>query len=92
VKVEDNVIAPTEEFIFVARNDVEQNVQIFKNTGPGRKRVTENVVEQSLQCFENDPPFIGAPNAARDAEGQCGADPLPALLTALFQPRAVTVR
>jgi hypothetical protein len=77
VKVEDNFVSPVEEFIFVSRNEVEQNVQVFKNKGPGRKRVSENVVAQSLQCFENDPPFIGAPNVARDAEGQCGATPLP---------------
>lgn len=77
VKVEDNFVSPAEEFIFVARNEATQNVQVFKNTGPGRKRVSENTVRQSLQCFENDPVFIGAPNVARDAEGQCGATPLP---------------
>jgi hypothetical protein len=77
VKVEDNFVSPAEEFIFVSRNEVMQNVQVFKNTGPGRKRVSENTVRQSVQCFENDPPFIGAPNVARDAEGQCGATPLP---------------
>jgi hypothetical protein len=82
VKVEDNFISPAEEFIFVARNEVEQNLQVFKNTGPGRKRVSENVVRQSLQCWENDPVFIGTPNVARDAEGQCGADPLPATAVA----------
>jgi hypothetical protein len=77
VKVEDNFISPAAEFIFVSRNEVEQNVQVFKNKGPGRKRVSENVVQQSLQCWENDQPFIGAPNVARDAEGQCSATPLP---------------
>jgi hypothetical protein len=38
----------------------------------GRK-VTPNRVGENLQCFENDPPFIGQPNVAKQAEGQCGA-------------------
>jgi hypothetical protein len=89
VKVEDNLIEPLAEFIFVSRNEVEQNVQVFKNKGPGRKRVSENVVHQSVQCFENDPPFIGGPNVARDAQGQCAATPLPMALGAGLAPFAV---
>ena len=44
---------------------------MFKNRGPGPKTVQGNTVRGDLQCFENDEPFLGTPNVARKAEGQC---------------------
>jgi hypothetical protein len=82
IKVADNFI-PFPEVLAVARNTVGGNVQVFKNTGSGGKNVIGNVVRQNLQCKRNDPPFIGGPNVARKAGGQCFATPpgAPATLT-----------
>jgi hypothetical protein len=67
VKVEDNVAA-----VFTVTDlQVGQDLQVFKNRGPGEKEVVGNTVDGNLQCFENDPPFLGGPNAAQQAEGQC---------------------
>jgi hypothetical protein len=70
LKLEDN-FSPPAFFFFVDRNQVAQNLQAFKNRGPALKRVQLNVVGQTLQCFENDPPFVGGPNTAEQAQGQC---------------------
>ena len=72
VKVEDNIIPPA-ELLAVSRNSVGGNVQVFGNRGQGQKTVAENTVRQNLQCERNDEPFVGAPNVARNAEGQCSA-------------------
>jgi hypothetical protein len=82
VKVEDN-FTPAGQFLTVDFSDVAQNVQVFKNTGPGSKFVLGNTVRESLQCFENAPPFIGGPNVAREAQGQCVAAPLPMAVAAV---------
>jgi hypothetical protein len=74
VKVEQNVIPPPEQ-LAVARNTVGGNVQVFKNRGQGQKTVAENTVGENLQCKRNHDPFVGAPNVARNAEGQCAATP-----------------
>ena len=68
IKVEENFT--TGEFRIVG-NRVAQNLQVFKNRGPAAKTVQSNTVGQDLQCFENDPAFVGSPNFARKAEGQC---------------------
>ena len=73
IKVEDN--SPTG--MTVLGNRVEGNMQIFKNRGAFVKQVVFNRIEQDLQCFENDPPFLGGPNVANKAEGQCFLGPLP---------------
>ena len=54
----------------IQRNRVAQNLQVFKNTGVGPKRVQLNTVLGNLQCFEN-LGFVGGPNFAQRAEGQC---------------------
>jgi hypothetical protein len=69
VKIEDNVIDA--RGMSVLRNEVMGNMGVFKNTGPGPKDVAFNTVRENLQCFENAPPFVGGPNAAGKAEGQC---------------------
>lgn len=58
-------------FMDVLGNTMEENLQVFKTTGPGTKRIVGNTVGESLQCFENAVPFIGGPNVARDSAGQC---------------------
>lgn len=68
--VQENII-PAPEVMAVDRNTVGGNLQVFKNRGDGLKTVLENVVREDLQCKENDPPFLGGPNVARKAEGQC---------------------
>lgn len=68
------------EFLSIDGNSVSQNVQVFKNGGPGRKLVVFNTVRENLQCFENVPPFVGSANIARQAQGQCSAAPLPMAL------------
>jgi hypothetical protein len=74
IQVEENIIPPLEA-LAVGRNTVGGNVQVFKNRGPGQKTVVENVVRQNLQCRRNDEPFVGQPNVAGKAEGQCSAAP-----------------
>lgn len=69
VKVEDNVIDV--RGMSVAGNQVTGNMGVFKNSGDGAKQVVANTVGQNLQCFDNTPPFVGGPNTAGKAEGQC---------------------
>jgi hypothetical protein len=78
IKVEENTIpascGPFPPFpcrLEIIGNSVGGNVLVFKNRGPGTKLVQNNTVVQNLQCFENDPPFVGGPNTAGKAEGQC---------------------
>jgi DUF4097 and DUF4098 domain-containing protein YvlB len=68
VKIEDNV---PRSGMTIFGNQVAGNMQVFKNRGTAPKQVVLNVVREDLQCFENDPPFVGGPNAAQKAEGQC---------------------
>jgi hypothetical protein len=55
----------------VARNRVAQNLEVRKHRGGAAKVVRDNTVGQKLECKENDSPFVGGPNAAAEAEGQC---------------------
>jgi len=73
IKVEENSIGFPVPFgeMEVSRNTVGGNVQVFKNVGPGLKFVQGNTVREDLQCFENTLPFVGGPNTAGKAEGQC---------------------
>jgi hypothetical protein len=74
IKVEKNVIQ-SPIFMSVLGNQVTGNLQVLKNTGTGSKQVVNNTVSENLQCFDNDPPFVGTPNVAQQAEGQCSATP-----------------
>ena len=62
-----------DQWFFVRVNNVAQDIQVLKNTGPatGLKQVLLNTAGQSIQCFENDAPFVGGPNQAPKKEGQC---------------------
>jgi hypothetical protein len=73
---QENSIEPTEVFR-VTDTIVGGNLQVLKTTGAGNKVVVLNAVGENLQCFENDPPFVGQPNTARQAEGQCASPPAP---------------
>ena len=73
IKIEENLV-PFE--LDIRSNTVAQNLQLFKNRGAGLKFVQLNTVRENLQCFENDPPFVGGPNVAAKAEGQCFAGPV----------------
>jgi hypothetical protein len=68
IKIEENA---TGSGLEVVRNQVAQNIQVNKNRGSGRKAVRGNRVFQIVQCKENASPFVGGPNAAAEAEGQC---------------------
>ena len=74
IKVEENNIVgslPTLPELDIRDNNIGGNVQVFKNVGPGQKTVQDNTVGEDLQCWENGPPFVGGPNTAGKAEGQC---------------------
>ena len=72
MKIEDNVVVT---FLAVTNNEVAQNLQVFKNTGPGSKTVRANVAGESIQCWENAPPFFAELNSAPKLEGQCAVPP-----------------
>jgi hypothetical protein len=69
IKVEENFV--TAAFgLRIGQNRADQ-IQVFKNKGPGAKTVTGNTVRQNLQCQKNKAPFVGGPNTARHKQGQC---------------------
>jgi len=77
LQVEDNFIPSALGRLTVTSNEVGQNLQVNNNVGPGVKTVSGNTAHESLQCFGNEDPFVGTPNVAREAQGQCSAAPLP---------------
>ena len=58
--------------LIVEHNETPRNIQAYKNMGAGPKVVRFNIAGQVIQCFGNQPIFVGAPNTAPRAEGQCG--------------------
>ena len=60
-------------YLMANSNQVRQNLMVFHTDGNGAKVVVENEVGQNLLCHKNDAPFIGQPNVARKAHGQCEA-------------------
>jgi hypothetical protein len=69
IKVQDNNV-----FAFklnVATNTVGGHVEVANNSGVGPKFVQLNSVGKKLKCEGNAPPFVGGPNVAAEAEGQC---------------------
>jgi hypothetical protein len=89
VLIYENSVAAN-EFISIDDNTVEQNMQVFKNKGPGAKFVVSNTVRENLQCFENETPFTGGGNVARQVQGQCTAAPLP-MSFAFSAPAAIRI-
>jgi hypothetical protein len=65
-------VNPLGNALFVVRNQIGSDGQVFKNRGPGGKVVATNTVDGNLQCKENDPLFVGQPNVVGgNAEDQC---------------------
>jgi hypothetical protein len=69
MQAEENIIGGNEIFV-IEKNQVAQNLQVYKNTGRGLKAVQNNTAK-SIQCKENDKPFFGTPNTADKQEDQC---------------------
>jgi hypothetical protein len=55
----------------VESNVVAGSMKVFKTSGPADKFVFGNIVAKDLKCIDNDAPFLGGPNTARKAKGQC---------------------
>jgi hypothetical protein len=55
----------------VRLNEVNGNVTVSSNTGPGFKIVASNIVTGTLACFDNEQEFIGGPNSASSTVGDC---------------------
>jgi hypothetical protein len=85
VRVEDNIIPPTPcapppvggatvvaGMSVLGNNVLTGHMMVLRNSGDGPKQVVSNIVARRLVCRDNDEPFIGAPNVAGSAEGQCG--------------------
>jgi hypothetical protein len=66
--VRDNVAG---DVLQVAANEVTGDIAVMRNRGPAQKEVSGNVINGNLECFDNDPPFVGGPNTATNAQGQC---------------------
>ena len=58
-------------FNSIRDNRVGRNVIVIGNSGPGPKAVQNNYLPGKVICFRNDEPFVGGPNFAQSAEGQC---------------------
>ncbi len=70
----DNNLIDTREPFDMAANQVADNMNVIKNRGSTTKVVIANVVADTLACFDNDDnlgTFVGGPNLASRAEGQC---------------------
>jgi hypothetical protein len=80
IKIEDNTVPTTG--LSVLGNRTPGNLGVFKNAGPGAKQVVNNTVGQNLQCYDNELPFVGGPNVAGKAEGQCTTSAPPAAAAA----------
>lgn len=70
VSVTDSLTNAPDQF-HVDNNLVGGNTQINDNAGNGTKTVQNNLINLTLSCFGNQNPFIGTPNNADKAEGQC---------------------
>jgi hypothetical protein len=68
ITVEENFVSSS---LRVVRNFVAKDVTVRRNRGAGQKIVRNNEVLQTIKCEENAPPFVGGPNQAARAEGQC---------------------
>jgi len=70
VTLEGNFILPG-HVMLLELTTIGKNADVNKNTGGGHKSVQGNTVGNKLDCKKNDPPFIGGPNVAGKAKGQC---------------------
>jgi hypothetical protein len=66
IKVEDNHVLSGATMRVGEAQIANGNLHVFKNTGPGTKRVNNNNVSTGdIQCYENEAPFVGGPNMGR---------------------------
>jgi len=70
VSVTDSITNAPDQF-HVDNNVVGGNVQVIDNRGNGTKTVQNNLINETLDCKDNRNPFIGTPNDADRARGQC---------------------
>jgi len=70
VKVEKNAV-PTGTSMTVLGNAVGDKMVVSGNSGSGNKQVVTNKVAGNLRCVNNSAPFVGGPNNASTAQGQC---------------------
>jgi hypothetical protein len=70
VSVTDGRTNAPDEF-HVDNNLVDEDMDIDDNRGNGPKTVQNNLVNETLDCDDNQNPFIGTPNNADRARGQC---------------------
>ena len=67
IEIIDNQVAST---YLVQQNTVGGNLEVLDNQSP-TATVSLNTVTQTLRCFDNTVVFVGGPNIAGNAEGQC---------------------
>lgn len=70
VTLERNFIQPG-NVLLLQLTTIGVNADVNKNTGGGGKSVDHNAVANKLDCKKNDLPFVGGPNVANKAKGQC---------------------
>jgi hypothetical protein len=70
VTLENNVIQ-LGSVLLLELTTIGNNANVNKNTGLGNKSVQDNTVANKLDCKKNDPAFVGGPNSAGNAKGQC---------------------
>lgn len=58
-------------FNTIQDNRIAVNLIVMDNGGPAPKSVRNNFLDGKVICFRNAPPFIGGPNFAESAEGEC---------------------
>jgi hypothetical protein len=71
VRVKDNLLATSAEFMLIESNEIAGHLEVIKNTGSGPKSVHFNAVGERIGCLQNGIPFAGGPNVALKSEGQC---------------------
>ena len=74
ITVTNNFVPPFLAYpsqLSVRNNQVNGNMTVSRNTGPGLKQVFSNNVKGRLTCEQNEAPLEGSPNTARVIVGQC---------------------
>lgn len=70
VTIRKNVI-PAGNVLSISRNIIGGETHVNGNVGPGSKLVQGNTIVGTLTCDGNESPFVGGPNVAARARGQC---------------------
>ncbi len=67
----DRNFIPPGNVLLLQLTSIGNNADVNRNTGGGFKSVDHNTVANKLDCKKNDLPFVGGPNVAGSAKGQC---------------------